>query len=81
MMSYGLGGFGPFGFIGMGIGLILHVAIVVLVIVGAVKLFKSLGHTGRCHNESTDALQILKLRYAKGEITAEEYASMKKVIE
>jgi len=76
MMGYGFSG--PFGWLGMGLGIIVHLAFTALVIMAAVWLFKALFRSGSQNEPRTDALEILKQRYAKGEITTDEYRHMKK---
>lgn len=71
MMHYGYGG-GMF--MGMLIFLILIVGIVYLVVMGA----KPKGSPGASDEKPLD---ILKKRYAKGEITKDEYERMKKDLE
>ncbi len=71
MMYYGYGG-GMF--MGMLVFLILIVGVVYLVVMGT----KSKGHPGVSDEKPLD---ILKKRYAKGEITRDEYESMKKDLE
>ena len=71
MMYYGHGG----GiFMGMLVFLILIVGIVYLVVIGA----KPKGSPGASDEKPLD---ILKRRYAKGEITKDEYERMKKDLE
>jgi putative membrane protein len=78
MMGYwGYGG--PFHWIGFGFGIITHIVFLVLAIYGIVWLFRAVSRSGQ-HREAT-ALEILKRRYAKGEISSEEYQQMKKEIE
>lgn len=79
MMGYGFSG--PFGWLGMGLGIIVHLAFTVLIIMAAVWLFKALFRSGSQNEPRTDALEILKQRYAKGEITTDEYQRMKKELE
>ena len=79
MMGYGFGG--PFGWLGMGFGIIIHVAVIALVVLTAIWMFKMVFRGGNQVGRHSDALEILKQRYAKGEITDEEYQCMKKVIE
>jgi len=75
-MMYGwpMMGFGGFGMI---FGFIFFVAIVIGVIFLIVWLVR---RSGCCatHKTSTHSLEILKERYAKGELTKEQYESMKK---
>jgi putative membrane protein len=79
MMGYGFGG--PFSWLGMGFGIIMHVAVIALVVLTAIWVFKMVFRGGNQVERPSDALDILKQRYAKGEITDEEYGRMKKVIE
>lgn len=68
--GYGAGFAGPW--IMMGVGALLLVA----VIVAAVIVLKKASQ-----NKASDGtLDILKLRYVKGEITEDEYLKMKKVL-
>lgn len=70
------GGYGP-GFSGpwimMGIGVLLLTA----VIISAVVLFQ---RTASRKKEDSKALDLLEIRYAKGEMSEEEYLKMKKVL-
>ena len=69
-------GFGWFGLFGMAFNLILIVGVVVLV-VWAVQRFTSPGRgseAGRNHNGATlSARDILDQRYARGELSREQY--------
>jgi len=50
----------------------------ILLALGLYYLFTSLSRTGRFFfGEREDALEILKRRYAKGELTTEQYLKMK----
>ncbi|MEM7828219.1 MAG: SHOCT domain-containing protein [Candidatus Aenigmatarchaeota archaeon] len=74
MYGYGMG-WGWFGFI-------LMIVFLVLVIAGIIYLVKVLagGKSSTYFKEET-AIDILKKRYAKGEIDAEEFARRKKDLE
>lgn len=82
MWMHGFGG-GPFGYMGMGVGLIMHVLVLAVLVLFAVWLFRSLkGGSVTKHEEApADALEVLKLRLAKGEITLEEYRERKEELE
>lgn len=78
MAGYGYGGFGIMDFVFS----ILWVVILVVVIVTIVRWARH-GRIGRRggHWYGNDALDILKERYAKGELTKDEFETMKKDIE
>lgn len=74
MMGYG--GFGDmmgFGGFGMVFGSLIWIGLIVLVVWGAASLF-----TGRRETGQETVLEILKRRYAAGEISAAEYQQAKK---
>ena len=80
MMGYwGYGG--PFHWMGFGFGfgMITHVVFLILAIYGIIWLFRTASRSGQ--QRASTALDILKSRYAKGEISSEEYQRMKKEIE
>ena len=56
---------------------LIPLAIIALLVYLAVTWGKE-RKAGPAHQESPDPLEILKLRYARGEITSEEYHRMKK---
>ena len=63
----------------LGIGLFIMILILVLVVGGIVFFTKIITSGRRKTPETTDSiLEILKTRYAKGEITREEFEQMKK---
>ncbi len=66
-----------FGGIGMIFGFIFFVAIVIGVILLIVWLVRRPGYN-ITDKTSTHSLEILKERYAKGELTKEQYENMKK---
>ena len=77
----GFGGF-PGGMMGYGFGwpfmFLVPLAFVVLVVLGLYYLLSGRGRQGTSagHTEN-EALRILKERYARGEITSEQYTKMK----
>lgn len=80
-MMHGYGGFGGFGFMGI-FSMVIWLVILIVIIYFLFMFIRDFGSknsitkTGKSH-----ALNILKERYAKGEITKEEYLSMKKDLE
>jgi putative membrane protein len=82
-MMYGwpgmMGGFfgGGLGWIGMIFGSIFFLAIVIGVIFLIVWLVRRSGHS-TTGITGTHYLELLKERYAKGELTKEQYENMKK---
>lgn len=78
-MCYGF--YSGFGGIGMILGTVFHLAFVAFIILGVMWLLKK-GTTGGLqisHNAS--ALETLKVRYAKGEVSSEDYQRIKKDLE
>lgn len=81
MMHYGLGGplvtQSHFGLA----GLVVTIIIWVLVIVGIIVVIRMLSHSHETtHISEGKALDILKERYAKGELTKKVFEEMKKDI-
>lgn len=68
-------GFGAFGWFGWVFQIIVLVAVIYLVIYAVRAFSTSNKHRSVSSNES--ALNILAERFARGEISAEEYKSMK----
>ena len=79
MMGYGYGS--SMGWLGMGFGMIIHLAFTALIIMAAIWMFKTAFRGGHKEEKQTGAIEILKQRYAKGEITSEEYQHIKKEVE
>jgi putative membrane protein len=77
-MMYGWGwGYGIGGFIWS----IVWMAIEIGLIVAAIYLIISLFRGTKNRNKERDAIEILKERYARGEISEEEYLERKKRLE
>lgn len=74
MMSNGMMGYG------MGLWMVLNLLFWLLVIVGVVLLavWAVDRGRGRSDRESESALEILKKRYARGEVSKEEYEEKKR---
>ena len=65
---------GNFGWIGMLIGMGIQLLFWIVIILIAVKLFRNYSHKTHIGNLSnSSALNILRERYAKGEIDTEEF--------
>jgi len=77
-MQFGM----PYGMMdgyGMGYGAgIIGLIFWVLVIIGLVLLIKYLWESGGAKREQESALEILKKRYARGDISKEEFEEKKK---
>ena len=82
MMGGGFGsGLGSFGLIGGLIGLLLNIAIlvgIVLLVVWAVKQFSGSSNQGisAITGQSRSAREVLDTRYARGELTRDEYQTI-----
>lgn len=74
MMMYGIGG--AFGWFGMILGIVVHFAFAVMVVLAAVWLYRVLFKKDSA--ETQDAEMVLKQRYAKGELSLEEFQTMKR---
>jgi putative membrane protein len=77
MMWNGFEGMG-WGWIGLGV---VHMLLFwALVILGIAALVRALSGGGRSDTPSSDAMEILKARYARGEVTREQFEQMKRDI-
>ncbi|MFT8889688.1 SHOCT domain-containing protein [Ethanoligenens sp.] len=72
-------GYGAGSFFGIG-GFVMLAAIVILAVVAVIVVLRVLKKAGRTHL-SAEALETLKLRYVKGEISEEEYLKVEKTLE
>ncbi|MCQ3978156.1 MAG: hypothetical protein DPW09_32420 [Anaerolineae bacterium] len=74
-----MGGFGSFGLMGGLIGLLFNIAVlvgIVLLVVWAVQKVSRSTHSGASTTAPSQVLsarEILDIRYARGELTREEY--------
>lgn len=77
MMHWGDYGWGMgFGW-GMGLGWLFFILFWVLIILGVLYLIKLIAGGGRSKTTEETPLDILKRRYAKGEISKEDFEKMK----
>jgi putative membrane protein len=74
MGSYGM--MGSFGWLGMLTMLLFWVGVIALVVWGLINLFPA-----RQASVEPDALEILKRRYARGEISREEFAQARDALQ
>lgn len=81
MMGYGTGlGFGIGGWLGM-IGWVLLVVGVVVLVAWLVGRIAPAVQSSSSRQEGQDALEILRVRLARGEITREEYLATRQTLE
>jgi len=85
VLMWGLGGgymSGMMGMMGYGWGsmVLIPIAFLALIALGAYYLITGSSRTGRS-NRGGRAVEILRERYAKGEITREQFLKMKKELE
>ena len=76
MMGF-YGGYGNFGWIGMVVGMIFWLVVIVGLVILAVWFVRRMNNptppAGMANGSGQSAKDIAQLRYAKGEITREEY--------
>ena len=75
------GFFGGMGWIGMILGFIFFIAIIIGIILFIVWIVKRSTHDSADYKTESKSLEVLKERYAKGEITKEQYEEIKKNIQ
>ncbi len=77
-----MGGFfgGGLGIIGMVLGFIFSALVIAGIIILIIWLVKRTGSQRTEHKSESNAQEILKQRYAKGEITKNEFNAIKKDI-
>ena len=73
MMGY-YGGYGLLGGLGMGVGMVLWVVLIALIVWAVVALFNRPGRAGE------SPLEVLKRRYARGELSEAEFAQARERI-
>jgi len=66
---------------GWGLMFLIPLAFLALIALGAYYLATGFARTGRWVSSDRRALEILKERYARGEITREEYLKMREELE
>lgn len=76
-------GYYEHGMMGYGLGLFMMICMIALTILAVVALVRYLHQSDKPHNQiaQNNALNILNERYAKGELTEEEYRNKKKQIQ
>ncbi|OGE16717.1 electron transporter RnfE [Candidatus Daviesbacteria bacterium RIFCSPHIGHO2_01_FULL_36_37] len=77
-MGYNGGWDNMMGWGGFGFGWIFMIIFWILIILGVVALVRYLGNSGKSVKDDKTPLEILKERYAKGEIDKKEFEDKKK---
>ncbi|XPV75126.1 MAG: SHOCT domain-containing protein [Desulfovibrio sp.] len=80
--SFGfMNGGGPGWFMGGGVfGFIWMILLILLVVHLATKVYQNFSSRQTGNSDRDDSMIILKEKFAKGELTAEEYQRMKEVL-
>lgn len=84
MMGYGAGlGFGMGGWLSMLGGVLLLIGVIVLIawLIGKVGQSPQTSQTQVPPPASQDAVEVLRVRFARGEIMADEYMAAKQILE
>lgn len=66
-------GHGPFG-------LLLYLLLAILFVYALIRIGRGIFARGGAHKDSSDSLEILRARFARGEISAEEYQRMREIL-
>ena len=74
MMGYGLGG--ALGWLGMVIGMVVHLAFIGLIVLATIWMFRTV-FPGKRDSNTPASTEILRQRYAKGELSRDEYRQLK----
>ncbi len=74
MMGYGLGG--ALGWLGMVIGMVVHLAFIGLIVLATIWMFRAV-FPGKRDSNTPASTEILRQRYAKGELSRDEYRQLK----
>jgi putative membrane protein len=77
MMMMGTGYGGLLGWLGMGLSMVMQLAFVIGTILAVIWIFKAVFPGSAQIDNQPTALAFAKERYAKGEITAEDYQRIK----
>jgi len=70
--------FGNYGWIGMIINLVLTIGLIIGLVFLVIWIVKELNNnnSGKQKNQASTAIEIAKTRYAKGEITRDEFQNL-----
>ena len=70
--------FGNYGWIGMIINLVLTISLIIGLVFLAIWIIKEFNKNngGKQKNQASSAIEIAKTRYAKGEITRDEFQNL-----
>lgn len=71
-------GYGMFDGQYMWVGMLLHLLLVIGVVLLIIWIVRRLTNPKKVNVESSNAVEIIKERYAKGEITKEEFENLRK---
>jgi putative membrane protein len=72
--GWGIGGMMGFGMLFMSLPVVV---IILLIVALAGRGGRSIYRSSCCHGDDADAIDVLEMRYARGEVSREEYLRMK----